>query len=509
MSDLYMNEWKSFLSELEAAPKKAVKSLDKFRKDMLGGGAKSSAPFTKDGFPKDFNKPEEFSAPPAMEEGVEEDKLFKPLSKSQKAHSSKLIRVKYKERPLDADGVIDPKVAKGEKESLDEIKMDQVMPRFDSKAFKNAMEQKYDVPPGRLALINRRDPREIRDMVPDDIEEKYKPEALNWLITTYINDPEFKSSLIYNRFPKRQGTRKSLEIFYQIKQVKPSLLSKNDIYSIKTLQEFLEVVEAAKPAWEQYSQAKADKDASLGTNKIHEDEEWEVYVPENKGAACRLGKNTDWCTAAPGLDYYSYYHKENDPLFIFISKKDPSEKYQFSYGSDQFMDRNDRDLRRSGNHELAIFFKLNGLLASIDNPRVSEKIKNLAQNKAENFQKLPNGGFKIYKDYGDEGQEYYYDKENRLHNDDGPAIIQYYNGVATEEYYYWHGEPAMSKQGYEAIKSQESLKEMVKEEIMNLLYEKKDRCYAIAKRKYKAFPSAYASGAIVKCRQGKIWKKEK
>ena len=35
---------------------------------------------------------------------------------------------------------------------------------------------------------------------------------------------------------------------------------------------------------------------------------------------------------------------------------------------------------------------------------------------------------------------------------------------------------------------------------------KKDRCYRIAKRKYKVFPSAYASGAIVKCRQGKIWK---
>jgi len=38
---------------------------------------------------------------------------------------------------------------------------------------------------------------------------------------------------------------------------------------------------------------------------------------------------------------------------------------------------------------------------------------------------------------------------------------------------------------------------------------KKDRCYRIAKRKYDTFPSAYASGAIVKCRQGKIWKKLK
>ena len=35
---------------------------------------------------------------------------------------------------------------------------------------------------------------------------------------------------------------------------------------------------------------------------------------------------------------------------------------------------------------------------------------------------------------------------------------------------------------------------------------KDDRCVRIAKRKYDAWPSAYASGAVVKCRQGKIWK---
>ena len=35
---------------------------------------------------------------------------------------------------------------------------------------------------------------------------------------------------------------------------------------------------------------------------------------------------------------------------------------------------------------------------------------------------------------------------------------------------------------------------------------KLDRCARIAKRKYKVWPSAYASGAAVKCRKGKIWK---
>ena len=65
--------------------------------------------------------------------------------------------------------------------------------------------------------------------------------------------------------------------------------------------------------------------------------------------------------------------------------------------------------------------------------------------------------------------------------------------------------------------------ETVEEELIRELYEnpqalliridekkkkkkKADRCVKIAKRKYHQWPSAYASGAVVKCRQGKIWK---
>jgi len=41
--------------------------------------------------------------------------------------------------------------------------------------------------------------------------------------------------------------------------------------------------------------------------------------------------------------------------------------------------------------------------------------------------------------------------------------------------------------------------------IETLLEKKKDRCHRIADRRYDK-PSAYKSGAIVRCRQGKIWK---
>ena len=52
----------------------------------------------------------------------------------------------------------------------------------------------------------------------------------------------------------------------------------------------------------------------------------------------------------------------------------------------------------------------------------------------------------------------------------------------------------------------EQLKNIIKDELKQVLKEADDRCTRIAKRKYDVWPSAYASGAVVKCRQGKIWK---
>ena len=55
--------------------------------------------------------------------------------------------------------------------------------------------------------------------------------------------------------------------------------------------------------------------------------------------------------------------------------------------------------------------------------------------------------------------------------------------------------------------SKDTASEEWQEKNLEEIEEKKDdRCTRIAKRKYDVWPSAYASGAVVKCRQGKIWK---
>ena len=58
------------------------------------------------------------------------------------------------------------------------------------------------------------------------------------------------------------------------------------------------------------------------------------------------------------------------------------------------------------------------------------------------------------------------------------------------------------------IKKQTLIK-IIQEELSKVILEKDDRCTRIAKSKYDVWPSAYASGAVVRCRKGEIWKKEK
>ena len=72
---------------------------------------------------------------------------------------------------------------------------------------------------------------------------------------------------------------------------------------------------------------------------------------------------------------------------------------------------------------------------------------------------------------------------------------------AAAEYVYGVKGPARVANKYKLS----TIKKIIKEEL-ELVLEKDDRCTRIAKSKYDVWPSAYASGAVVRCRKGEIWK---
>jgi len=133
-----------------------------------------------------------------------------------------------------------------------------------------------------------------------------------------------------------------LEKFFNWKK----FMSIRDLMSIKSLEQFFTIVEDANEAIEEYNKNKEYLDADAGTEVLGESEAWIAYVIKNKGAACKLGSGTDWCTAAPGTNWFGTYYHEKDPLFILEHKRDKKERFQIHFGSMQFKDTNDEEVGR-------------------------------------------------------------------------------------------------------------------------------------------------------------------
>jgi hypothetical protein len=124
---------------------------------------------------------------------------------------------------------------------------------------------------------------------------------------------------------------------------------KKDLNSVSGYDELIQLVNKAKVLYQAWQNKQEQADAEKGKEVLLDDENWQIIVIHNKGAACQLGKGTEWCTAAPGLDYFNQYYKPNDPLFYILDKYD-GEKYQFHFGTQQFMDKDDNDLYPSRYH---------------------------------------------------------------------------------------------------------------------------------------------------------------
>lgn len=60
--------------------------------------------------------------------------------------------------------------------------------------------------------------------------------------------------------------------------------------------------------------------------------------------SCDLGSGTGWCTATGKTDSMFKHYIRQDDLYILIDKKDKANKYQFSYPTLQFMDKDDNPI---------------------------------------------------------------------------------------------------------------------------------------------------------------------
>ena len=209
----------------------------------------------------------------------------------------------------------------------------------------------------------------ILALIPEDLTDNQKGLSVLWLIKVARENPSFAAHLISGTHPRGNAAYNfvwsALETFFQ----NPQSMPENQLMNVKTVEDLRKMTDDAKEDIEKnrLSKLKSPDLIAEGTTFLRggwsKDEEletvgeggWVIMEIHNKAASCFHGTK-DWCTAAPGLDYFDDYYEPDDPLFIFENKK-TGEKFQFHYGSDQFMDEEDypvTDRQRTLLHNLLV-----------------------------------------------------------------------------------------------------------------------------------------------------------
>ena len=168
-----------------------------------------------------------------------------------------------------------------------------------------------------------------------------------WLTSRVAGSRKSKPIIKIEDIPKYKNY---LSVFKRNKNKYP-LKDINMIKDQNTLNDFIKVSRDISDAEgedisSQTGVSKADKYAQL---KMGEVDGYEIFkFPQGSedlyGASCELGSGTAWCTATGQTDSWFKQYINDGPIYIIINKSDSKDKYQFSFETHSFMDRNDLDI---------------------------------------------------------------------------------------------------------------------------------------------------------------------
>ena len=133
----------------------------------------------------------------------------------------------------------------------------------------------------------------------------------------------------------------ALSIFTSLKN-KNKIINK-DIGQFKSIQELLSFTRQYKKEQPEEDLRSKSSRQEEGVSILFDDDTWKIAIPHTHEMSCKLGVNTDWCTAvASNDDYFNKYSKKGN--LIIIINKETKEKYQFHKESGQFMDKEDNEI---------------------------------------------------------------------------------------------------------------------------------------------------------------------
>jgi hypothetical protein len=185
-----------------------------------------------------------------------------------------------------------------------------------------------------------------------NLDQTPNKEFTFWLVMNYANsdNPKFNGGIQrYEDIASRAIPE--IEKFKALLR-KPNLtppLQVRDINQVRGLSSLESIVDTYQPKQvvSNKEQANTEEQTFYSKNQaklLYNDNQIKVLIPKTEQASCFFGKGTKWCTAATTKNnMFSQYNKPNDPLYIIITKG-TNEKYQFHFGSGQFMNAQDTQI---------------------------------------------------------------------------------------------------------------------------------------------------------------------
>ena len=156
-----------------------------------------------------------------------------------------------------------------------------------------------------------------------------------WLLGFYKKDypldhPLYSIEDIYNL----------IDVYNQYKNDSAKDIEK-DINKFKSIEDLADALRNAGEVKLSARQQERRLRNSKDVKKIFEDSKWEIWVPQSFAGSCTLGKGTNWCTAYSDDDSYYKQYTRQGPLYVFINKQNPKEKYQLHVETESFMNKDD------------------------------------------------------------------------------------------------------------------------------------------------------------------------
>lgn len=177
--------------------------------------------------------------------------------------------------------------------------------------------------------------------------------------TLFISDENVAGSAAYLFFEDLSKLKHTLDLFHKIKSTRLVPISERDIYTYKTISDFIGAVFMM-------SSVSTEINTNVFTNKelsaisdgsaeiVHQDNDWIVVHTKTKSANDAFGEQTTWCTAGTryGSNMFDSYNSR-DKLFVMVKnsveanshiKHQPDNRLQFHFQSNQYMDALDRSV---------------------------------------------------------------------------------------------------------------------------------------------------------------------